>query len=63
MLCSVCGVTPFYVPRSNPDGYGINMWCINRSSVEDIEIVHYDGENWEAAYASSEVSRESKDEW
>lgn len=27
-FCSICGIKPFYVPRSNPDGIDINVRCL-----------------------------------
>lgn len=45
-FCSVCGIKSFYVPRSNPDGYSVNVHCIDgmagREADED-----FDGQNWE----------------
>ena len=28
-FCRTCGVRPFYVPRSNPDGYSVNVRCLD----------------------------------
>lgn len=28
-FCSRCGILPFYVPRSNPDGIGITLHCVD----------------------------------
>lgn len=49
LFCSVCGVKSFYVPRSHPDGYSVNVRCIDPGQVEDMRIVPFDGRNWEAA--------------
>ena len=46
-FCKTCGVKPFYVPRSNPDGYSVNVHCLDQSTVSRIEIVPFDGRNWE----------------
>ena len=27
-VCARCGISPFYVPRSNPDGWGVSFQCI-----------------------------------
>ena len=27
-FCSQCGVKPFYTPRSNPDGFSVNLRCM-----------------------------------
>ena len=29
LFCRTCGVKPFYVPRSNPDGMDINVRCLD----------------------------------
>ncbi len=45
-FCNVCGVKPFYTPRSNPDGIDINVHCLD---IEDltVNITEFDGRNWE----------------
>lgn len=47
-FCKTCGVKSFYVPRSNPDGYALNLRCMDRSQFAKIEIRPFDGRNWEA---------------
>ncbi len=46
-FCSRCGIKPFYIPRSNPDGMDINVNCLD-SKPADIRVVQFDGQNWEA---------------
>ena len=46
-FCKVCGVKPFYKPRSNPDGMDVNLNCLERLPAE-VTIVDFDGQNWEA---------------
>ena len=41
-FCRVCGVKPFYIPRSNPDGFDINVHCLARSTIEGIDITPFD---------------------
>lgn len=48
MFCRVCGVKPFYVPRSNPDGFSVNVRCLDRSTVLSITVRPFDGRHWEA---------------
>ena len=50
-FCRVCGVKPFYVPRSNPDGMDVNLRCLDRWP-EGVRIVPFDGQNWEANAAA-----------
>jgi hypothetical protein len=47
LFCNLCGVKSFYVPRSNPDGYSINVRCV--AWPDSVEIVEepFDGRNWE----------------
>lgn len=50
LFCAVCGIKSFYVPRSNPDGYSVNLRCLDDpKSFEEVRIVSFDGRNdWEA---------------
>ncbi|MBT8146466.1 MAG: GFA family protein [Gammaproteobacteria bacterium] len=46
-FCKHCGIKPFYVPRSNPDGYSINARCLDPMP-ENLEVTPtFDGQNWE----------------
>ncbi|MFY8351214.1 GFA family protein [Pseudoalteromonas sp. SSM20] len=45
-FCKVCGIKPFYTPRSNPDGIDINVNCLD-TVPKNIKIVEFDGQNWE----------------
>jgi len=47
LFCKTCGVKSFYVPRSHPDGYSINLNCLDRNSFESITIRDFDGKKWE----------------
>ncbi len=58
LFCKTCGVKSFYVPRSNPDGYDINVRCLDTQPGEII-IEPFDGRNWEShAYTLAHLSRE-----
>lgn len=46
-FCKTCGVKPFYVPRSHPDGWSVNARCINKETVLELIIKDFDGANWE----------------
>lgn len=48
LFCRVCGVKSFYTPRSNPDGYSLNLRCMDRAQFSSVEIRPFDGQNWEA---------------
>lgn len=62
-FCRVCGVKPFYVPRSNPDGMDVNLRCLEQRPAQ-VNIVAFDGQNWEANAAAlahkSETRREDR---
>ena len=59
LFCRVCGVKAFYVPRSNPDGFSVNVRCLDRVTVRSVKILPFDGENWEASGADlAHLSRE-----
>lgn len=47
-FCKTCGVKSFYIPRSNPDGYSVNLRCLDKSNFAEIDFEEFDGKNWEA---------------
>ena len=47
LFCRHCGVKSFYVPRSNPDGYSINVSCLDPATIKSVKVVEFDGQNWE----------------
>jgi len=49
LFCSVCGVKSFYVPRSHPDGYSVNVRCLDEP-IPDMAVKKIDGRNWEAQF-------------
>jgi len=58
-FCRACGVKPFYIPRSNPDGYDINVRTLDTVPAH-IEIEPFDGRNWEQhAHKLADKSRET----
>lgn len=42
LFCRRCGVKSFYVPRSNPDGYSVNVRCLDQSTLEHIDREPFD---------------------
>ncbi len=53
LFCRQCGVKSFYVPRSNPDGFDINVRCLDDATIEELVITPFDGRgNWDAQAAS-----------
>ena len=52
-FCAVCGIMPFYRPRSHPTGYfSVNARCLDLSQARNIKYVEFDGKNWEASIAA-----------
>jgi len=48
-FCRHCGVHPFYVPRSHPDGFDVNLRCLDPADAAAFSIEPFDGRNWEAS--------------
>jgi hypothetical protein len=46
LFCGVCGVKSFYIPRSHPDSFSVNLNCINLPEEVDVVIENFDGRNW-----------------
>ncbi len=44
--CRVCAIKPFYISRSNPDGYDVNVRCLDNPP-ENMTLEQFDGLNWE----------------
>jgi hypothetical protein len=49
-FCSNCGIKSFYVPRSHPDGYSINVRCLDEGTFAITGMRKIDGRNWEKHY-------------
>lgn len=42
LFCGRCGVKSFYVPRSNPDGYSVNVRCLDASTIAGTTVTLFD---------------------
>lgn len=52
-FCVVCGVMPFYRPRSHPEGFfSVNARCLDLGFADTVEYVEFDGQNWEASISA-----------
>ncbi len=51
-FCRVCGIKPFYVPRSNPDGIDVNVRCLDAATIAGIDISRFDDNERDAATAA-----------
>ena len=47
LFCEKCGIKAFYVPRSHPGGYSVNVRCLDPSTVKSLTLRKFDGKNWE----------------
>ncbi len=63
-FCKTCGICSFYVPRSNPDGIAVTIYCLDKPSETQPEFnatcSEFDGINWEKSMKSSSISNLSK---
>ena len=41
-FCAHCGIKSFYVPRSNPDGFDVNVRCLDSATIERIDVDVFD---------------------
>lgn len=47
LFCRYCGIKSFYVPRSHPDGYNVNVRCLDPGTVRNMTIRPFNGKEWE----------------
>ncbi|OAY66130.1 Centromere protein V [Ananas comosus] len=59
-FCKICGITSFYIPRSNPDGIAVTVNCVDSGTLKHVEIRRFDGRNWESSYGKASISSFSK---
>jgi hypothetical protein len=59
VFCRHCGVRAFYVPRSHPDGWSVDVRCIDAGTLEgwDVQPFHDADRDAETA-ALAHLSRE-----
>jgi hypothetical protein len=46
-FCRLCGIHPFYRPRSHPNSFDVNVRCLDNDAMSHFRIVPFDGKNWE----------------
>jgi len=47
LFCRICGIKAFYVPRSHPDGFSVNLRCVELPQNALVDFHRFDGRNWE----------------
>lgn len=52
LFCRRCGVKSFYVPRSNPDGWSVNVRCIDPATIRSLTVRAFDDRDRERAEAA-----------
>src|SRR5262249_30909281 len=48
LFCRVCGIHVFFVPRSHPDGFDVDVRWLVGDPGDRFEIRPFDGRHWEA---------------
>ncbi len=46
LFCRYCGIKSFYIPRSHPDSFSVNLNCVDLSTQTDVIIEDFDGRHW-----------------
>lgn len=46
-FCGTCGIHSFYAPRSHPDGFSVNAFCLDDAPEAWFDIEKFDGQDWE----------------
>ena len=46
-FCRICGIHPFYTPRSHPNSIDVNIRTFDEDVIEKFAIQYFDGQNWE----------------
>ena len=51
-FCSECGISSYYIPRSHPNMIDVNVRCLDKVNLEELEIERFNGQDWEQARAN-----------
>ncbi len=46
-FCKTCGISPYYIPRSHPKDFDVNLRCVENIDLKKMKIKNFDGKNWE----------------
>ena len=52
MFCRVCGIHPFYRPRSHPSDWDVNALCLDGDAAARFRVEPFEGKDWEGHVAS-----------
>lgn len=56
-FCRICGIHPFYVPRSDPDKIDVNARCLDGVDPAGLRPRPFDGRHWEASIGTAPWNR------
>lgn len=45
-FCGICGIKSFYVPRSHPDSFSVNLNCVDLQDGIKVSLEDFNGRNW-----------------
>ena len=51
-FCSACGISSYYIPRSHPNMIDVNVRCLDKVNLEELEIERFNGQDWGQARAN-----------
>jgi len=51
-FCRHCGIKSFYVPRSNPEGFDVNVHCLDPATIERVDVTLFDDARREVSEAA-----------
>ena len=55
-FCRHCGIHSFYTPRSRPDGFSVNVRCLEGVDLGSLHPSLFDGQHWEEFMAARQGS-------
>lgn len=58
-FCKICGICPFYTPRSNPDGFAITVHCVDPGTINSVKVENFDGKDWEKQILTSSTTKQT----
>jgi hypothetical protein len=47
LFCRRCGIKSFYVPRSHPTAYNVNVRCLDAGTIGNMTVRPFNGREWE----------------
>lgn len=56
LFCKMCGIKSFYVPRSHPDGFSVNVRCLDEMPERTLQVRQTNGKDWEKQYPAGRGS-------